>query len=264
MQIDLNLWPNGAQKALTLSYDDGQVFDERLAKIFDDHQMKATFHLVSDWLDSDGFLTSAQVRAISERHEISAHCRTHPYLTQMPAAMALADALDCKRALEEITGGVVRGMSYPYGAVSDEVVALMRACGMEYSRTVWAEADFHVPTDFLMWRPTCHHSQIGDSLERFLARGYSREPLLYYLWGHSFEFDRNQDWDVIERFCDQAAGKQDVWYATNVEIVTYIQAVRALRVSADGRTFFNSSCTDVLASVDGQPVCLPAGKLTKV
>ena len=264
MEIDFNLWPNGAQKALTLSYDDGQIFDERLAKIFDEHQMKPTFHLVSDWLNRDGFLTSEQVKALAQRHEISAHCRTHPYLTQMPPAMALADTLDSKRALEDITGGVVRGMSYPYGALSDEVVEVMRACGMEYSRTVWAEADFHVPTDFLRWRPTCHHNHVGDSLDRFLARGYSREPLLYYLWGHSFEFDRNKDWDVIQRFCDQAADHGDIWYATNVEIVSYTQAVRALRISADGRTFYNPSCLDVMASADREPICLPAGKTTRV
>lgn len=259
-QLDFNLWPQGKKKALTLSYDDGQIFDERLAAIFDQHQMKATFHLVSGWLNTKGFLTGEQVKELSKKHEISVHCVSHPFLTQISTVNAVSETLLCKDALEKLTGKLIRGLSYPYGAYSESVVELMKASGMEYSRTVQSDAGFAVPSDFLRWNPTCHHEHIGDTLDRFLEKGYSRSPLLYYLWGHSFEFDRNQNWDVIESFCQKASEKEDIWYATNLEIVDYTNASRALRISVDGKMLYNPSAVTVWFSYDQEPISISPGQ----
>ena len=38
------LYPGGLPKAMTFSYDDGQVYDRRLVKLFDEAGFKATFH----------------------------------------------------------------------------------------------------------------------------------------------------------------------------------------------------------------------------
>lgn len=45
------LYPGGLRKALTFSYDDGQIFDRRLAELLRSHGMKGTFHLNSGRLD---------------------------------------------------------------------------------------------------------------------------------------------------------------------------------------------------------------------
>ena len=44
------------------------------------------------------------------------------------------------------------------------------------------------------------------------------EPLLFYLWGHSYEFDDDDNWDTIEKFLQKAGCRDDVWYATNIEV----------------------------------------------
>ena len=69
-----------------------------------------------------------------------------------------------------------------------------------------------------------------------------------YVWGHSFEFGRSGDWSVIEAFVEKMAGKEDIWYATNMEIYTYIQAVRSQEFSADGLTMYNPAATEVWVS----------------
>ena len=55
------LYPQGKRLALTFSYDDGQIFDRRLAQIFREYGMKATFHLNSGKLGAEnlrgGFVT---------------------------------------------------------------------------------------------------------------------------------------------------------------------------------------------------------------
>ena len=45
------LYPGGLAKAITFSYDDGQVYDRRLIEIFNQAGFKGTFHLTSGNLD---------------------------------------------------------------------------------------------------------------------------------------------------------------------------------------------------------------------
>ena len=48
------LFPQGKNKALTFSYDDGRQEDRRLISIFRKHGLKATFNLNSGEADTDG------------------------------------------------------------------------------------------------------------------------------------------------------------------------------------------------------------------
>jgi peptidoglycan-N-acetylglucosamine deacetylase len=72
MQI---LYPEGRKKALTFSYDDGQIFDRKLVEIFNRYQVKATFHLNSAVLDHEGFITKKEVRTLYAGHEMRATAR---------------------------------------------------------------------------------------------------------------------------------------------------------------------------------------------
>ena len=41
----------------------------------------------------------------------------------------------------------------------------------------------------------------------------------YFIWGHSFEFDIHDDWDVFELFCKRIARREDVFYGTNRQVL---------------------------------------------
>ena len=43
----------------------------------------------------------------------------------------------------------------------------------------------------------------------------------------------------IEKFCDTIANRDDIWYATNIEIYDYIEVFCALRFTTDSNTIFN-------------------------
>lgn len=49
--------------------------------------------------------------------------------------------------------------------------------------------------------------------------GLHKRQYLYlmYVWGHSYEFDNDNNWELMERFCAMAGGRGDIWYATNLE-----------------------------------------------
>jgi len=179
----------------------------------------------------------------------------------IPDEMIASEMLDDRRLLEALAGYTVRGMSYPFGAYSDRVVNLLPGLGIEYSRTVQSHGGFHLPDDFLTWHPTCHHeSNLMDKCRAFQKQPPWAQMPLFYVWGHSFEFDRNNNWELIEEFCKAASGDESVWYATNIEIVDYIKAMKALRFSVDRKMVRNPSAIPVWIGVDGEAAKVEPGK----
>jgi hypothetical protein len=57
--------------------------------------------------------------------------------------------------------------------------------------------------------------------------------------GHSFEFARQNNWEVIEDFCKKVSGRDEIWYATNLQIKRYLSAVRSLVYTADETMVYN-------------------------
>ena len=64
-------------------------------------------------------------------------------------------------------------------------------------------------------------------------------PMLYYIWGHSYEFERDHTWEQMESLCRRLAGRDDIWYVTNIDYYHYLQAARRLVYSAQGDRVYN-------------------------
>ena len=58
--------------------------------------------------------------------------------------------------------------------------------------------------------------------------------------------------------------KDDIWYASNIEIVDYINSLKSLKFSADCKMVKNPTAYDLWISVDEEPVKLSAGSLTYI
>ena len=95
-------------------------------------------------------------------------------------------------------------------------------CG-KCARTVQSTHAFALPEDFLLWHPTCQHDDPAlDTLcDAFLNLKPRFDMPVFYLWGHSYEFDVHEHWARIELFAARMSRKDDIWYATNGEIYTY-------------------------------------------
>lgn len=260
--IQYNIFSGGRKKALTFSYDDGNINDIRLAQLYTKYGVKGTFHLNSARL---GELTAERIAELRERyigHEISCHTVHHGWPNKMPGASVVRETFEDRCALEKIAGYPVIGMSYPYGAYDTVSIDAMRACGIVYSRTTRATKGFSVPEDFMQWHPTCHHNGAAELCESFLADGYSGR--LFYIWGHSYELRTEEDWEQYEQLVARLAGHEDIWYATNIEIYEYTVAQRNLRISADEKIFYNPSAIDVWVSRDGEIIHIPAGQTVTI
>lgn len=248
------LFPGARKKALTLSYDDGMVYDRQLVDMFDRYKLKATFHLSSGRLGftgEDEYVKEDEIEDLYEGHEISSHFVNHPHPLQLNKGRLLNEVIEDKRKLEDLSGSIVRGMSYPYGEFSDEIVTVMESAGIEYSRTVNSTGNFSLPGDFLRWDPTCHHNDAHRHLDQFLNPFGYEDLMLYYVWGHSFEFHRENTWEMMEDFCRKVSGHEDVWYATNIEIKDYITAMRGLITNMEETLLYNPSGVTIFIETDG-------------
>lgn len=101
--------------------------------------------------------------------------------------------------------------------------------------------------------------------EAFLKGGNKRHSFyhrsqLFYLWGHSYEFDNDDNWHLIKNFCAFIGGREDICYATNGEIYEYVQAYNALQYSADGHLVKNPTAIDVYIYYFGKPYKIRAGE----
>lgn len=258
-----NLWPEGNRKALTLSYDDGVCQDIRLVEIFNKYKLKATFNLNSGiqtennfWMNKGKLIKRMNIDVIEELyrgHEVAVHSLTHPHLEDMPKELMITEIVEDRKNLERVFGYPVRGMAYPFGTYNDTVIDVLKICGIEYSRTVRQHERFSLPANYLEWHPTCHHKnpKLMELTKAFVENNFGAMSL-FYVWGHSYEFDVDENWEVIEEFCQTVGNKKDIWYATNVEIVDYMNALKNLRFSAECTMVYNPSALSVWISVDGK------------
>lgn len=250
MKTVFNRWPGGCVKCLTLSYDDGVVEDRQLVSIINRYGIRGTFHLTN--ITDERRISPSEIAELYSGHEVSVHSARHPFMTYLSREEIIAEVMDNRRFLESLVGYPVDGMSYPQGDYDGRTIELLRACGIRYSRTVQATGKFSLPENWLEWHPTCHHKDCLQTADEFLGLSTTSQRGLYcfYVWGHSYEFDRNKNWDMMEAFCSKMAGREDLWYATNMEIVDYIEALRQIRSSADGNIIHNPSGKSVWLSIN--------------
>lgn len=271
-------FPGGKARALTFSYDDGVEQDERLIEIFQKYGMRATFNLNSGVYSPEGTvfpegqihrrLTEARVSELYRRDgiEVAVHGATHPWLDHMPVNMCTKDLYDDRCRLEQQFGTIIRGMAYPFGTYSDDVVACMRSVGIVYSRTVRSTHDFNMPADWMRLPATCHHNDpaLMDLAKRFLTEDSWGRPWMFYLWGHSYEFEQNDNWQVIEEFVEFMSGRDDIWYATNIEIYDYQDAFRRLLFSMDGSIVQNPTAYELFFFLNGRECSVKPGETKRI
>lgn len=159
--------PNATEKRVVLTFDDGfeNVYTEALP-VLREYEVPATVlvcpglignpdpdllrrrHGLSEASPLD-VLTPRQLQklAASELITVGSHTATHPDLTELSAEKIHSEVVDSRAQLERLTGTEVARFSYPYGAVTDEVAAVVKGT---------YEVSFASQPDFLSANPAPH------------------------------------------------------------------------------------------------------------
>ena len=118
------------KKEVAISFDAawGNEETEQLLDILDEHDVKATFFLVGDWVDK----YPDDVKNIAAHgHDIGNHSDTHPHLPQLSTENATSEIQRCNEKIEALTGSAPTLFRPPYGDYNNDVVLTARAMGYE-------------------------------------------------------------------------------------------------------------------------------------
>jgi peptidoglycan/xylan/chitin deacetylase (PgdA/CDA1 family) len=128
-----------ARGLVALTFDDGLADNvHTLLPLLRACGATATVFVVSGWLDGRlhpspphaPLLSGDDVRALHAAGlEIGSHTVTHPDLSLLDFAGALAELETSKRELEALLDAPVQVLAYPFGSASDETAAASRAAG---------------------------------------------------------------------------------------------------------------------------------------
>ena len=251
--------------------------------MFDKYALKATFNFNCDYMREKNF-SKEQIHEyfLSKGHEIAIHGANHRPTGNLRPIEGIRDVLECRLELEEKCDSIIRGMAYPDSGITlmgnfgtyEMVKQYLIELDIAYSRSLGSDNDsFMLPSDFHNWIPSAHHNnpEIMEYIDKFLnidisTKAYHarRIPRLLYIWGHSFEFDRNDNWDHMEAICSKLSGNPEIWYATNIEICDYVQAYKSLIYSADGHKVYNPTLLTIWLDVDGKLHTIKSGETIRI
>ncbi len=259
-------YPGGKHKALTMSYDDGRKQDRRLVEIFNRHGIKGTFHINSGLLGDEEHVRFEEFPTLYAGHEVACHTVSHPTIARCPITEVAHEVLEDRKRLESVMGYPVRGLSYPNGSVNEEIQRLLPLCGIRYSRVVGSTDGFALPDNPYAWKATCHHNhRLLELGQQFLSLYKKQYLYLMYVWGHSYEFDNRDNWQLMEDFCAQMGGQDDIWYCTNIQLMDCLDDYARLRFSADNTFVYNPGTAPCWISVnDGTPQIIPGGETVRL
>lgn len=226
------------QKAVTFSYDDGVTQDRRLVEIFNRYGLKATFNLNTgiqteeSRFEIEGIsicrMNQGEIGDLYHGHEIAVHGLTHAGPSGLSEEEKETEFGGDIENITRIYGRVPVGMAYAYGDYDDATLRCLRRHGIRYGRTVACTHGFELPSEPLLLEATCHHNdeQLFALAQEFLEKTPAEgEKMLFYVWGHSYEFDVNDNWDRMETLCRMLSGREDIFYGTNRECLELFGAI---------------------------------------
>jgi peptidoglycan-N-acetylglucosamine deacetylase len=269
------LFPQGKSKALILSFDDGRTADRHLVKLMNDYGLIGTFHLNSNKLGTNDYLTKEEIKTQYKGHEVSGHTANHPNLTSLSKIDVIYEVLEDRKELERLMGYPIRGMSYPFGNTNDFVIEAISGLGIEYARTVGDTYNLSIPTDFLKWQPSIHlfgktnyipndtandRRELGQFYQ--LANDFlnANSLALFYVWGHSWEYDGpGNKWAEVEKFFKMISNNPDICYTTQIGLVDYFDAFKNLKFSLDKTMVTNLSSINVFVKLNGKVFTIESG-----
>lgn len=182
------------EKRISISFDAAWGADDTdtLISILGQYDVRATFFLVGDWVDT----YPEEVKKLAEAgHEVMNHSNSHPYFTQCSTETVIQEIEACNDKIEAITGVRPTLIRCPYGDYNDSVVNTVRSLGMEPIQWSVDSLDWQdsATADSIYQRVTsqvepgsiilCHNDAeytpdaLASILETLIAEGYTFVPI---------------------------------------------------------------------------------------
>ena len=199
------------------SFDYGCALDMRVANMLDEAgfaKEDVIFYIPSLWQrvnveHGDEPLNLESLKLLDERFTIGSHTMTHPMLTRIPFEQACDEIASSKSQLQVLLKHEIDDFCYPRGYANDQLRAEVRKYYKRARNTL--VGNLEVGGDPVWETPTVHVA--GMRRKEYDGRNWIdiawdllREAIMlsgqnpdkeyvYHLWGHSWEIERNDQWN---------------------------------------------------------------------
>ena len=234
------------QVIVTTSWDDNHKLDSKLTKLLKKYNIKGTFYISPNntKFKKQDLLNYKEIIKLSKDFEIGAHTITHPRLTKVSEKEAQKEIIDSKIYLEKLTKKEIKSFCYPSGDYNNKVKELVKKAGFIYARTINSIVT-SPPKDFFEVKTTINCAPpsirgLCGELKFTIKSSVKLIPCLltkdwgkrakkafdfvlknggvFHLWGHSWEIDKYNDWDKLEKVLSYISNKKDVKYLINSQL----------------------------------------------
>lgn len=143
------------QKSIILSFDDGyKDFYTEVFPILKEENVKAVDYVIADFLNRPNFMFSYQVQEIAKSPliEVGAHTMDHVWLKGVSKETASYEIGKSRVDLQKLTGKPINSFAYPFGALDQQAVELVRDSGFTNAVST-VPGDVHTPdTKYFLYR----------------------------------------------------------------------------------------------------------------
>ncbi len=264
MPIIKFLYPNFKSKCLTFSFDDGVIQDKKFLSYIKNTSFKVTFNLNSglfsqikfrDGIDNSR-LNKEEASLLYLNHEVASHSLYHFHLENLNYEENYYQIKEDIINLETIFNRKINGFAYPYGKYNNETLKALKTCNIKYARTTFSTYEFSIPNNFLLWNPSIHYNdkRLIELVEKF--KSSDEELALFYIWGHTYEFENQNNWYILDYLKKELDNNENIAYLTNIEVYTYLIALKNVIINND--EIYNNSQVDIYLKINDEYIILEA------
>jgi peptidoglycan/xylan/chitin deacetylase (PgdA/CDA1 family) len=117
------------KKPILITFDDGYADNfEQAYPILQEYGLEATVFVVSDYIDSPGYLSAEQMRQMADSVSFQSHTASHRALPELPPEELARELTDSQEKLADITGQMVDVLAYPEGEHNAAVRRMAARC----------------------------------------------------------------------------------------------------------------------------------------
>lgn len=194
-------------KIVSLSFDDGTVYDLRFIQLLNKYNLKATLNLNSELADFVWYYGEHPIERLDlekhksayDGHEVAAHSLTHPYFSSLTREEAIRQVRDDVENLSRIFGYRVEGFAFPFHDQTEEnITTIKENVDLAYIRySCLDHSGKHKDAHHIHINAIYDDEDIYERLEEFKAE--KNENSLFVIAGHAYEFEVKNDWGKIEK-----------------------------------------------------------------
>ncbi len=199
------------------SWDDGCKLDLRVADLLGKHGLDGVFFIPAHWrkMSFHGYeqLSLDDMLHLSDKYEIGSHTITHSLLTRISEENAAKEIFASRQMLRTLTGQEITGFCYPRGYANDHIRKMVKDAGYTWARSV--EVGLIQDSEDPFWTGTTVHvldkrkeqENIGwlEYARYKLDLASTTKDSTFHLFGHSWEIDRDSQWQALDTFLGELA-----------------------------------------------------------